>query len=96
LRQPPLERSVRPNNDSIFTAPQELAALQDFGPANDRSGSFASILPCPRCCPLPTTPDMTTSDQEPRAFEPLNRSRAFGRLRLKSSHVEGGPAPADR
>src|SRR6266478_3867873 len=47
--------------------PPEAAALRDFDPTYDRSGSFASILPCPPGRPLFTTADITTPDREPSA-----------------------------
>ena len=44
-----------------------FAAVREFSQANDRSGSPASILTCPRSRPLSTTPGITTSDRDPSA-----------------------------
>jgi hypothetical protein len=58
-------------DDSIFRSRVSGAKV--------RSGSFASILPCPISRPLSTIPDTTTSDREPSACRlPCARSANNG------------------
>jgi hypothetical protein len=45
----------------------ELFAMRQLTVSNRRFGSFASILPCPRCRPLFPTPDIGIIDQRPHS-----------------------------